>query len=203
MSDCDCRQTSAETTAERRTLTFALVLNATMFVVGMVAGLAAESTGLIADALDMLSDATAYGIGLVAVGRTRRFKSGAATLSGSLLMLLGLLLLADIVRRAIVGSAPEGQWMMGIACVSLVVNTVVLKLLSRFRKGEVHLRATWIFTRADVIANLGVIASGAVVAVTGWRYPDLVIGAAIGVYIIKEALEILREARESRTAVTD
>lgn len=184
--------------SERRTLYIALTLNATMFVVGMIAGLAAESSGLIADALDMLSDATAYGIGLLAVGRSQRFKAGAATLSGGLLMTLGVLLLVDIVRRAVVGSEPEGGWMMGVAVLSLAVNTFVLRLLSRYRKGEVHLRATWIFTRADVVANLGVIASGIVVAVTHSRYPDLVIGAAIGTYIIKEALEILREARESR-----
>jgi hypothetical protein len=30
------------------------------------------------------------------------------------------------------------------------------------------------------------------------RYPDLVVGTAIGVYVIKEAFEILGEAREAR-----
>jgi Co/Zn/Cd efflux system component len=60
------------------------------------------------------------------------------------------------------------------------------------------MRAAWIFTRADVVANLGVILSGVLVAVTGARYPDLIVGAAIGIYVIKEAAEILREAREAR-----
>jgi Co/Zn/Cd efflux system component len=64
-------------------------------------------------------------------------------------------------------------------------------MLGRFREGEVHLRATWIFTRVDVIANIGVIASGLLVSLTGSRYPDLVAGTAIGVYVIKEAFEIL------------
>jgi divalent metal cation (Fe/Co/Zn/Cd) transporter len=36
------------------------------------------------------------------------------------------------------------------------------------------------------------------VSLTGSRYPDLVVGTAIGVYVIKEAFEILGEAREAR-----
>jgi Co/Zn/Cd efflux system component len=64
----------------------------------------------------------------------------------------------------------------------------------------VHLRATWIFTRVDVIANVGVIFSGLLVLLTGSRFPDLVVGGAIGVYVMKEALEIPGEAREARRA---
>ena len=46
-------------TSERRILAIALGLNASMFVVGFVAGLLAESLGLLADSLDMLADALA------------------------------------------------------------------------------------------------------------------------------------------------
>ena len=71
-------------------------------------------------------------------------------------------------------------------------------MLAPMKSGEVHLRATWIFTRADVIANLGVIAAGALVVATGSRMPDLVIGCAIGLYVLKEAFEILRDVRAER-----
>jgi len=57
------------------------------------------------------------------------------------------------------------------------------------------MRAAWIFTRADVVANAGVIVAGLVVLVTGFYAADLIVGVAIGLYVIKEALEILREAR--------
>jgi Co/Zn/Cd efflux system component len=33
--------------------------------------------------------------------------------------------------------------------------------------------------------------------VTGSRYPDLIVGAAVGVYVVREAIEILREASEA------
>src|ERR1700720_456619 len=177
---CGHSDESTETEAQRRVLRIAFVLNATMFIVGLVAGLLGQSSSLIADALDMLADAFAYAIALGAVGRSARFKAGAATLSGSLLLLLGVMVLLDVGRRA------------------LLVNATVLRMLRRYREGEVHLRATWIFTRVDVIANIGVILSGLLVLLTGSRIPDLIMGGAIGVYVVKEAFEILSEAREAR-----
>jgi Co/Zn/Cd efflux system component len=66
--------------------------------------------------------------------------------------------------------------MMSVAFVSLLVNTTVLRMLGRYREGEVHLRATWIFTRVDVIANVGVMLSGLLVLLTGSRFPDLIGG---------------------------
>jgi Co/Zn/Cd efflux system component len=40
--------------------------------------------------------------------------------------------------------------------------------------------------------------SGLLVLLAGSRFPDLVVGGAIGIYVIKEAIEILREAHEAR-----
>ncbi len=201
MSDCGC-QHEARNAMERRVLWVALGLNAAMAVIGGIAGWIAQSAGLLADALDMLSDATAYAIGLAAIGRAARFKVNAAYASGGVLLLLGVGVLVEVGRRALYGSAPEGGWMISIACLSLVVNVVVLRMLSPLRDGGVHLRASWIFTRADVVANVGVILSGFLVARLGSRIPDLVIGGLIGMYVIKEALEILREARSARDGAT-
>lgn len=199
MSECSCHP-PATTDAERHTLRLALLLNATMFVVGLIVGVLAQSTGLIADSLDMLADASAYALGLAAISRSHIFKAQAATLSGSLLLVLGIGVLIDVIRRGFVGSEPVSVAMIGVACLSLAVNATILILLGRFRHGEVHLRATWLFTRVDVIANLGVIVSGVMVGLTQSRYPDLIVGGAISLYVVKESLEILREAREARQA---
>ena len=193
MTDCECSQV-ATTKDERKTLLIALILNALMFVVGFVAGILAQSTALIADSLDMLADSLAYFLGLIAVGRTVKLKKIIAIISGGLLCFLGMGVLVEVGRRAWFGSSPESSLMIGVAFLSLIVNGIVLKLLKKFRHGEVHLRATWIFTRADVIANLGVIISGILVLLTNSRYPDLIIGFAIGLYVIKEAFEILKES---------
>jgi cation diffusion facilitator family transporter len=166
-----------------------------MFMVGTIAGVLAQSSGLLADALDMLADASAYAIAILAIGRSRMFKRRAALASGTLLLFLGTGVIVDAVRRLLTESAPEGWVMFAVAALSLATNATVLRLLRRYREGEVHLRASWIFTRAGVIANVGVMFAGILVLLTGSRVPDLIIGCLVGLYVVREALEILRETR--------
>lgn len=200
MAGCGCEPTPVDNAAQRRTLWIALLLNAAMFVVEGAAGLLVDSTALLADGLDMLSDATVYAIALAAIGRGARFKANAATFSGAMLLILGVGLVAEVLYRLYAGHVPEGAWMVAVSIPALAVNVIVLRLLARQRDGEVHLRAAWIFTRADVAANMAVILSGFVVALSGVRYFDLAVGAAIGLYVIREALEILEEARTAKAA---
>lgn len=198
MTDCGCEPIPVETKEQRRTLRIALILNAAMFAVEVTAGVIGNSMGLVAEGLDNLTDAAAYGIAMMAIGSSPLFKARAATVSGSVLLILGIGILVEITRRAFYGEAPEGLLMLVVATVSLAVNGTVLRMLGKYRQGDVHLRATWIFTRADVIANLALIASGAVVLWTGFREIDLIVGAGIGCYVIKEAFEILDNARKAR-----
>lgn len=195
MTDCGCLAPEVSTVQERRILRVGLALNAAMAVIGGLAGSIAQSTGLLADALDMLSDASAYAIALMAIGRSALFKIRAATLSGTILLVLGIGVLVEVGRRLIYGAEPLSEWMIGTALLSLIVNLTVLRMLAPMKSGEVHLRATWLFTRADVVANLGVIVAGLLVLWFRVPYPDFVIGTLIGLYVIKEAVEILRDAR--------
>jgi Co/Zn/Cd efflux system component len=130
----------------------------------------------------------------------RGSRLGRRPVSGSLLLSLGVVVLVDMGRRALLGSEPESLVIMAVASISFVVNANVLRMLGRYRKDEVHLRAILTFTRVDVIANIGVVLSGLLVLLIGSRYPDLVAGGAIGIYVVKEAIEILREARKARAA---
>lgn len=193
ISDCGCELEEADA-LERRTLWSLLAINASMFVVEAVAGWLWESTGLIADSLDMLADATVYGIGLYAVGRPLMAKARAAFASGVSQIALGIGVLGDVARRFLVGSDPISALMIAVGAVALVANVTCLLLIAKHRQGGVHMRASWIFSKNDVIANLGVIFSGALVIVLGSRFPDLVIGAAIATIVIRGGFEILREA---------
>ena len=81
MSDCGCHSPATSDPVQRRTLIIALALNAAMALIGAIAGWIAYSAGLLADALDMASDAIAYAIGLTAVDRSMHFKQNAARIS--------------------------------------------------------------------------------------------------------------------------
>lgn len=177
-----------------------LAINATMFVVEIVAGWLAESTGLIADSLDMLADATVYGISLHAVGRSATAKRRAALLSGGFQILLAAGVGVEVVRRAAVGSDPVSVPMMAVGALALAANLTCLALLAKHRDGEVHMRASWIFSVNDVLANLGVILGGLLVLLLGSRWPDLAIGGAIALLVLWGGIRILRDARSERGA---
>lgn len=178
--------------AEARVLWQLLAINGVMFVVELALGLLAESTGLIADSLDMFADASVYGLSLYAVGRGLAEKRRAARLSGFLQLALGLLTLFEVGRRALVGSEPVEGLMIGVALLALLANLLCVALLAKHRDGGVHLKASWIFTASDALANLGVIVAGALVAITGAAWPDLVVGTAVALLVIWSAVRILR-----------
>ncbi|NJO20383.1 MAG: cation transporter [Spirulinaceae cyanobacterium RM2_2_10] len=195
MSDCGC-QLEAKNAAQRRVLGLLLVVNAAMFVLEVTTGVLAQSTALIADSLDMLADATVYGISLSVVGRSAVDKTRAAFLSGVFQITLASLVLLDVIRKFISGSRPESALMMGIGFIALTANVLCLWLLAKHRHGEVHMRASWIFSKNDVIANLSVIGGGSVWSnVFQSRLPDLVIGLAIAILVLRGGIQILRAAR--------
>lgn len=189
-SGCSCGCAAAAARAEARTLRWLLAINAVMFFVELGAGWLAQSTGLIADSLDMFADATVYGLALYAVGHAGR-QLGAARLSGWLQLLLALGALAEVLRRWLTGSAPEPLPMMGIALLALAANLACMAMLAKHRGGGAHMKASWIFSTNDVLANLGVILAGALVAWTGSNLPDLVIGTLIGLLVLNGARRIL------------
>ena len=191
---CDCSDVSADSDAERRTLRIALALNLGMCVAGITAGLLAQSVGILADGVDMLADASAYALALLAVRHGLAFKRNAARFTGTTLLIVGVGILVEVGRRWYFGSEPVGPAMLAYGAVAFAVNVYVLTLLARHRDGEVHLRATYICTRADVLANIAVFASGAIVMTTGARVVDLVVGLLIGLYVLSEVAEIFRDA---------
>ena len=194
MSDCGC-EFEARNQAERRVLITLMAINGVMFIAEFLLGWLGQSTGLIADSLDMLADALVYATSLYAVGRAASIKRTAARLSGWLQIVLACLVLIDVARRGWFGSEPVGAWMIGVAAVALIANVSCLWLIRKHRDGEVHMRAAWIFSANDVIANAGVILADVLVLATGSRWPDLVIGLIVALVVLSGGIRILRDAQ--------
>ena len=184
--------------ADRRTLAMALVANVVMFVVGLVGWRVAHSAALLADALDMLADASGHAVASLAVGRSQRLQRAAARWNGSMLIALGVGVFVEIANRWSGGAEPHGGWIMLFACLSLLANGVVLYSLRRYRQSpELHLRATWVDTRADVLVNVGVLVSGALVALSGYRIVDMLAGTIVAAFVIHEGWELCEEREAS------
>jgi Co/Zn/Cd efflux system component len=184
--------------AERKTLLWVLGINFVQVIVAGSVGVIADSTGLLGAALDNLADAGVYAVSIYAVGRTVTAKARAARLSGVLLTFLGLALLVEVLRRFFVGAEPIGLAMIVTAIANAATNLLCLRLLRAHRDQGVHLKASWIFTTNDMLANAGIVVSGAAVMLFGSPLPDLIIGLVVGGIVIKGGWDILEEAREAQ-----
>lgn len=179
-------------TREARTLKTMLAINAVLFVIEMTVAWIADSTGLMADSLDMFADAAVYSLALYAVGRSAATKLRTAHVAGCLQALLAIGALVEVVRNVVGGSEPQSPLIIGMASVALVGNAVCLWLVSHHRDGGAHMKASAIFTASDVIANAGVIVAGVLVALTGSAYPDLAVGTVIACVVLLGANRIIR-----------
>lgn len=96
--------------------------------------------GLLGAALDNLADATVCVVSLYAVGRSLGAQTRAARISGILLIVLGIALLVEVVRRFFRGSEPIGAAMMVTALVNAAAKGLCLRLLRSHRKSGVPSR---------------------------------------------------------------
>ena len=195
MSGCGC-EVEIKDASQKRVLYWLLGINATMFFVEMTVGILADSTALIADSMDMLADAVVYGIGIYAVGKSILHKAKAAKISGYFQLLLGVIILIDITRRLFLGSEPISSLMIGMGFIALIANVVCLVIIRNHKNDEVHMRASWIFSANDVIANMGVIIAGVLVVWLDSRVPDLVIGCVVSIVVLRGAWMILKDAKQ-------
>ena len=197
IEDFEASEKDAGSLGEGKVLKQLCFLNAGMFFIEIILGIYSQSAGLIADGLDMLADASVYGISLYAVGKTAHHKQQAASLSGYFQLILAAGLFVEVIRRFLYGSEPVGMIMSIVSVLALSVNILCLVLLTKHRTGGVHMKASWIFSANDVLANVGVIVAGLLVTLTGSRLPDLVIGILISMIVLSGAVRILRMTRRN------
>jgi len=187
---------NAQDQRQRRTLLLVLVLNFGLFLALALAGWLADSSALLANAADNASDSAVYLISFLAVGRAPRWKKTAATVSGVLLLLFAIGVLADVARRWLMGTEPIGPTMMVMALAAALVNLWCLKLLQKVDSDDVNMRAAETFSFNDFVSNGGILVAGGLVLWLGQAWPDLVVGALVAIVAAKGAFEILRDVRD-------
>lgn len=179
--------------SQRKLLWQVLLINAFFFVLEMITGVIAGSMGLIADSLDMLADTFVYALALWAVGATIQRQKNIALSAGILQSTLAVLGIVEVIRRFIEQeSMPDFLSMMIISALALIGNGWCLYLLQKSRSKEAHMQASMIFTSNDVLVNIGVIVSGALVVLTASPLPDLVVGAVIFLLVARGAWSIFQ-----------
>ncbi|WP_207479640.1 cation transporter [Arenibaculum pallidiluteum] len=180
--------------AYRRVLVLALLVNAAMFAVEVVAGAAAGSVALKADAMDFLADASNYAVSLYVLGRTLALRSRAALLKGVSLGAIGLWVAGETAYNAIHATVPDAPVMGVVGILALAANLGVAAMLFAWRRGDANMRSVWICSRNDAIGNLAVVLAAAGVFGTGTGWPDLVVAAILAYLATTGAVQIIRQS---------
>jgi cobalt-zinc-cadmium efflux system protein len=193
--------TAGDQTADeqRRTLLTVLALNTGLAGALGVGGVAADSSALLANAVDNASDAAVYLISFLAIGRAGSWKRGAARLSGIMLLVFAAGVLVDAGRRFLVGTEPLGPTMMVLAIIAAVVNLICLQLIRRQHSRDVNMKAAETFSFNDFASNGGILVAGGLVMWLDQAWPDLVVGVLVAAIAAKGGLEILRDAARAKS----
>jgi cobalt-zinc-cadmium efflux system protein len=176
-----------------------LALNLSLIIGLVVAGLAAGSLGVLAAAGDTAADASAIGLGLVAIHfRDRHGKMPAPTyvagVNASLLLIVVITVIIEAIQRLSVGGTTvQGMPTLIGSVVAMVVMLICAAILGRGAANEdLHMRSVLLDTSADALAAAGVAIVGTVILITGRFYwLDSVVAIVISALIAVEAVRLL------------
>lgn len=199
MADCcsaSCGSARAPDPGYRKVLWIALLINAAMFVVEVVASMQAHSASLLADSVDFLGDAANYGVSLFILGLAVVWRSRAAYAKGVVMGIFGLLVLARVLWTGLGGHTPVAQTMGAIGMLAFAANGVVAWCLYAFRDGDANMRSVWLCTRNDMIGNVAVMLAALGVFGTGTAWPDIAVAAIMAVLGLTSAREVIGHARQ-------
>lgn len=159
-----------------------------------------------ADALHNTNDAGALLIAYVArkisrKGADEKFTFGyrRAELIGAMiqltaLILVGLFLVYEAIRRFFLPEPLEGLWIMAAAGVALVVDVVTAWLLWAMSKGSVNVKAAFLHNLTDAGASLAVLLGGAAILWLDWAWVDPVLTLIIAGYILIMSFGLLKKS---------
>jgi Co/Zn/Cd efflux system component len=104
----------------------------------------------------------------------------------------GIGVIIEAVLKIMTGVVPEESLMGVFGVLAFVVNLSCLLLLMRHRADDLNMRSTWVCSRNDVMANVGVLGAAAGVAITGAAWPDILIGLLIAGLFLCSASGVIR-----------
>lgn len=206
MAGCNCGSvcTSNDVSPRfRRALWVALFINAGMFIAEIIAGMAAGSVALWADALDFAGDAANYAISLTVLSWGLLWRARAAQIKGTAMAVFGGFVLARTAWAFHQGIPPEPLTMGLVGMLALAANVGVALMLYRFRDGDANMRSVWLCSRNDAIGNLAVILAAAGVFGTGSALPDLLVALGMSGLALWSGLVVMKQARREILSVRE
>jgi cobalt-zinc-cadmium efflux system protein len=183
----------------------AMLLTLGFAVIEAIAGVWSGSLALISDAGHMLTDSSALALAAMAAWLARRPPSArhtyglvrlevlAALFNGVLMLALIAWIAFEAVQRLAAPQAVQGEMVMVVAAIGLLVNLLVAW---RLHQGghDLNTRAALLHVMGDALGSVAALISGAVIYWLGWLWVDPVLSVLVAVLILVSALRLLKDA---------
>jgi cobalt-zinc-cadmium efflux system protein len=192
--------------ADSRSIAIALALIVGFMCVEVAAGIVARSLALLSDAAHMLTDAGALALSLVAIRLAKRPAAGAMTyglkrseilaaaINGSTLLILGLLIVYESIRRLFDPPEVEGTLVLVVALVGVAVNLAATWVLSRADRRSLNVEGAFQHVLTDLAAFIATAVAGAIILVTDFARADGIAALFVAAIMLRAAYRLLRES---------
>lgn len=204
-------------------LAAAFTVTAIFMVVEVTAGLVTGSLALLSDGAHMVTDVLGVGLALAAILAARRahrqpgrtfglYRAEVLAALANAVLLFGVAgyVLYEAATRFSAPPDVPGLPVITVSLLGLAANVIAFLLLKEGASESLNLRGAYLEVVADMIGSIGVLVSGLVTLLFGWRYADPIIGVAIGLFVLprtwtlaKRSLRILFQHAPERVDVTE
>ncbi|HEY7121291.1 MAG TPA: cation diffusion facilitator family transporter [Solirubrobacterales bacterium] len=192
--------------ADARRLGGAFALIVAFMLAEVVAGVLASSLALISDAGHMLTDAIAIGLALAALRLAQRPPAGSFTygmrraeilsaqVNGITLLLLGVLIVYEGIRRLIDPPDVEGALVVIVALVGIAVNLLAARLLAGAQRRSLNVEGAFLHVVTDLFAFIATAIAGGLILIWGLDRADGIASLLIAALMLWAAYGLLRES---------
>ncbi len=189
-----------------RKLLVASIATGVFVAVELTVGIAANSLGLVGDALHNITDTLALLLALFAVHVERRpatsaksygwHRAGvlAAFINAAALAAFTIFLFVEAIARLRSPAVVNSTAMLWTAAAGLVLNGAITLWLREHGHQNLNIRSAVLHMLGDAFSSAGIIAAALMIRFTGALFWDPAVSIAIGVLILWSSWGILREA---------
>src|SRR4051794_8733623 len=191
--------------ADARRLGTAFALIVAFMVAEVVAGIVGSSLALLSDAGHMLTDAVALGLALAALRLAERPPSGSFTyglrraeilsaqVNGVTLLLLGILIVYEGIRRLVEPPDVEGALVLIVAVVGIGVNLMAARLLAGAERRSLNVEGAFRHVLTDLFAFIATAIAGALVLASGFNGADGIAALFVAALMLRSRVGLPRD----------
>ena len=188
---------------KEKNLIISIAINIVISSIEIIAGLLIGSLAIVSDAVHNFSDVGAMTLSLFAEKASSKKSDTKHTygyqrtevliaLLNSVFLLVSIGFIGyEAIQRLFHPQLISGGWMLIMAVVAFIGNSIATKLLHARSKESINMRSAFLHSLQDALFAGGVILAAILILLLNWQWADAIISLTLSIYLFKEAITII------------